>query len=69
MSKQHQPGIIVKHRVTNEGHVELHVLGNDDKSGRVARITVFVTWREFEAIHEECYNDREAIAQSRIPGY
>lgn len=60
-------GSIISHLVTDNGEVEVRVMGKDRRDGRWASFSVLVPWSEWCALNESAYNQREEIAQQRIP--
>lgn len=60
-------GEVTGSEVTNDGDAVLRVWGQDAQDGRWAMFQVVIPWSRWESLNERLYNDREEIAQSRIP--
>lgn len=54
--------------VQEDGQVVLRVQGRDCRDRRWAAFAVVIPWSVWEALNETAYNDREEVAQERIPG-
>lgn len=60
-------GEITGHRVTENGSAVLRVWGQDAESGRWAAFSIVIPWSRWDALNEALYNEREDVAQQRIP--
>lgn len=67
MRTMHGEGDLIGHSITPNGCVKLRVLGKDERTGKWTTFQIIESWGMWNRINESLYNEREEVAQERIP--
>lgn len=59
-------GYVSRVTCSDNGSPRFQVLGQDATTGRWAVFVIEFSWKDWMALNEDAYNEREEIAQSRI---